>query len=49
MHAVVIARELKKKLVEQNKLEVLQPEVEKTLFNLIVFLHDFLYFIQFFL
>lgn len=33
---MVIARELKKKLVEQNKLEVNQQEVEKNLFNLIV-------------
>lgn len=32
----MIARELKKKLVEQNRLEVTQQEVEKTLFNLIV-------------
>lgn len=37
MDAVVIARELKKKLVEQNKLEVNQQEVENDLFNLIVF------------
>jgi len=32
----MIARELKKKLVEQNKLEVIQQDVEKNLFNLIV-------------
>ena len=37
MDAVVIARELKKKLVELNKLEVTQPEVENDLFNLIVY------------
>ena len=31
-----VARELKKKLIEQNKLEIPQQEVESTLFNLIV-------------